>query len=249
MAPLGVSRLYAAAALLLSPLAVLAQVYPPTPQQQADAAAIIAAAFSPANNASAWTRLAYITDTFGPRMSGSPALSAVIDYIAATAASVDGLKVTLEPVQAPHWVRGVEWAQLESPRAKRLHACGAGYSNSSGSPPAPITADVIVVGSQAELISRAAEAVGKIVLFDWPTWQGYGTTVEFRYNAASWTAAVGGVGALFKSVTYWGLQVRGLAARRRRTAHSVVALRRHACRHLRRREAALDTPCPLKRRA
>jgi carboxypeptidase Q len=109
-------------------------------------------------------------------------------------------------VQAPHWVRGVEWAQLESPRATRLHACGAGYSNSSGSPPRPITADVLVVGSQAELNARAAEAAGKIVLFDWPTWEGYGTTVAFRYNAASWAAAVGAVGAMFKSITYFGLQ-------------------------------------------
>jgi len=65
---------------------------------------------------------------------------------------------------------------------------------------------VLVVGSAAELANRSAEAVGKIVLFDWPTWEGYGTTVAFRYNAATWAAAAGGVGALFKSITPWGLQ-------------------------------------------
>jgi carboxypeptidase Q len=180
----------------------LAQVAP-TPQMQKDANAIIAAATVGAGNATAWSRLAYATDTFGPRLSGSAALNAFISY-AATTAAADGLKVTLEPVVVPHWVRGVEWAQLESPRAKRLHFCGAGYSNNTGG--VPITAPVLVVGSNEELLNRTAEARGKIILFDWPTWEGYGTTVAFRYNAGNWAAAAGGVGALFKSIAPYGLQ-------------------------------------------
>lgn len=191
------------AAALLLPLAVLGQPLPPTAQMFADANAIIARATVGAENTTGWDRLAYITDTFGPRLSGSASLNAFIQYAAAQAAA-DGLKVTLEPVMVPHWVRGAEWAQLESPRAKRLHFCGAGYSNGTGG--RPLTAPVLVVGSLAELQARAAEAVGKIILFDWPVWEGYGTTVSFRVNAANWAASVGGVGALFKSITYWGLQ-------------------------------------------
>lgn len=120
----------------------------------------------------AWERLAYITDTYGPRMSGSTALNDVIAYVSQLASSVDGLNVTLEPVMAPHWVRGDEWAVMQTPRIKTLHYVGLGYANSSGTPPVPITAEVLVVGSQAELLNRSAEAVGKIVLFDWTTWEG-----------------------------------------------------------------------------
>lgn len=178
--------------------------FPPTPQMFADANAIIAAATVGPGNSTAWDRLAYATDTFGPRLSGSKALNDFIDWVSTTAATVDGLKVTREPVQVPHWVRGTEWAILESPRAKTLHFCGAGYSNSTQG--APITASVLVVGSNAELQNRSAEAKGKIILFDWPTWEGYGNTVAFRYNAANWAAAAGGVAALFKSITPWGLQ-------------------------------------------
>jgi carboxypeptidase Q len=177
---------------------------PPTPQMYVDAATIIAAATVGAGNSTAWDRLAYATDTFGPRLSGSQALNDFIDWVATTASTVDGLKVTKEPVQVPHWVRGTEWAILESPRAKTLHFCGAGYSNSTQG--APVTAPVLVVGSNEELMNRTAEAKGKIILFDWPTWEGYGTTVAFRYNAAAWAAAAGGVAALFKSITPWGLQ-------------------------------------------
>lgn len=180
-----------------------AQPFQPTPQMFADANTIIAAATTGPGNSTAWTRLAYATDTFGPRLSGSASLNAFINYVATTAAA-DGLKVTLEPVLVPHWVRGDEFALMQEPRAKKLHFCGAGYSNNTGG--APITAPVLVVSSNEELQNRSAEAKGKIILFDWPTWEGYGTTVAYRYNAASWAAAVGGVGALFKSITYWGLQ-------------------------------------------
>lgn len=159
-----------------------AQPLPPTPQMEADATSIITAATLGAGNTTAWDRLAYATDTFGSRLSGSDSLNTFISWVASTA-TADGLKVTLEPVMVPHWVRGEEWAQLESPRAKRLHFCGAGYSNNTGG--APITAPVLVVGSLAELTNRSAEAKGKICLFDWATWQGYGTTVSFRYNAAN----------------------------------------------------------------
>jgi carboxypeptidase Q len=181
--------------------------YPPTPQMQSDADAIITLALGGAAT-SAWDRLAYATDTFGPRMSGGLPLNAFIQWVATTAAA-DGLTVTLEPVQVPQWVRGTESAVMTSPRYKALHFCGLGYSNATLGPdgiPVPITADVIVVGSYVELQNRSAEAVGKIVLFDWPTWEGYGTTVAFRYSAATWAASVGAVGTLVKSIAPWGLQ-------------------------------------------
>lgn len=185
-------------------LAVAQAPVPPTPQMFADAAAVVAYINSPTGNTTAWDRLAYTTDVFGPRFTGSAALDAAIDWFAATAAA-DGLAVTQEPVPGlPKWVRGNEWAQLVSPRNKTLHFCGLGYSNGTGG--APITAPVLVVGSYAELVNRSAEAKGKIIVFDWLVWEGYGTTVAFRYSAATWAASVGGVAAIIKSIAPWGLQ-------------------------------------------
>ena len=189
----------AAAASLSSSAAPL----PPTPQMQADAAALVAA--SAAAGSTAWDKLAYVADTFGPRFSGSDALNATISWIAADAAAQPGLRVTWEPVTVPRWVRGDEWATLDSPRSKALHFCGLGYS--TGTPfGAPLTADVLVVANYSELQAKAAQAAGKIVLFDWTTWEGYGNTVTYRVNAATWAASVGAVGALIKSISPWGIQ-------------------------------------------
>lgn len=170
---------------------------------QADAAALIAAAS--AAGGFAWNRLAYVADTFGPRFSGSDALNDTISWVAAQASQIDGLSITLEPVVVPRWVRGEEWATLDSPRAKKLHFCGLGYSNSTPYG-APLTAEVLVVSNYTELQARAADAVGKIVLFDWDRWEGYGNTVTFRVNAATWAASVGAVGALIKAIAPYGIQ-------------------------------------------
>ena len=194
------TRLLTAALLVTAALAQL----PPSPQMAADAAAIIQRATTGGENATAWTRLAEATDTFGPRMSGSQPLNDFIAWVAATAAKTDGLQVTLEPVMVPRWVRGAEWARMESPRNKSLHFVGLGYSN--GTAGRVVTAPVLVVGTQQELLNRSAEAVGKIVLFDWLVWEGYGTTVNYRYSAATWAASVGAVGALIKSIAPYGLQ-------------------------------------------
>ena len=202
MAP-RVSLLRGAALASAALLCVSQAPLPPTPQMAADAAAIIAAAA--AANFNAWNRLAYVTDTFGPRFSGSDALNDTISWIAETAAADPGLVVTMEPVLVPRWVRGDEWATLDSPRGKKLHFCGLGYSNSTPFG-APLTADVLVISNYTELQAKAAQAVGKIVLFDWTTWEGYGNTVTYRVNAATWAASVGAAAALIKSIAPYGIQ-------------------------------------------
>src|SRR5262245_47230748 len=54
----------------------------------------------------AWRRLAELTDTFGPRISGSQSLERAIDW-AVAAMQADGLdNVHKEPVMVPKWVRG-----------------------------------------------------------------------------------------------------------------------------------------------
>ena len=56
----------------------------------------------------AWERLAYLTDTFGSRLSGSGALSAAIEW-AVQEMQNDSLEgVRTDRVMVPRWVRGRE---------------------------------------------------------------------------------------------------------------------------------------------
>lgn len=173
----------------------LAQQPTPIADQYRDAAArIIATAQA---DSSAWERLATLTDTYGHRLSGSRALEQAIDWILAEMKK-DGLdSAWTEPVKIPHWVRGRESAELVSPRRARLHMLGLGMS--IGTPRGGITAPVLVVTSFDELTRRAAEAKGKIVLFNAP-FTNYGQTVQYRVNGASAAARVGARAALIRSV-------------------------------------------------
>ena len=149
-------------------------------------------------DSAAWNRLAKLTDIFGNRLSGSRNLEGAIDW-ALGEMKRDGLdNVRGEPAMVPHWVRGEESLTLVSPRNARLPMLGLG--GSIGTPKKGITAPVIVVGSFDELTTRAAEAKGKIVLFDVP-FTTYGQTVPYRVGGASAAAKVGAVAALVRSVT------------------------------------------------
>jgi len=80
---------------------------------------------------SAYQRLAYITDTYGPRMWGSQALEMVISEIATMAAQEGFDSVRLEPVpNFTKWVRGNESLTLYSPRPtpQKLGLIGIGRS-------------------------------------------------------------------------------------------------------------------------
>jgi carboxypeptidase Q len=160
-------------------------------------------------DSSAWNRLALLTDRFGSRISGSQALESAIDWIIAEMKR-DGLQnVHGEPVTVSHWVRGAESATLLQPRQQRLHMIGLGLS--VGTPAGGITAPVLVVKSFDDLHAHAAEARGKIVLFNVPfaagdPFAGYGNTVVYRARGAIEAAKVGAVASLIRSVSTASMQ-------------------------------------------
>ena len=149
-------------------------------------------------DSNAWHRLAYMTDTFGPRLSGSDNLERAITWMLSVMEDDGLVNVRGEPTMVPHWVRGRESVDLILPRETPLAMLGLG--GSVGTPPEGITAEVLVVSSFQELTERAAEARGKIVLFDVP-FTNYGATVRYRGNGAVAAARVGAVAALIRSVT------------------------------------------------
>jgi carboxypeptidase Q len=191
---------------LAAPTAAVAQnrrPAPPTPLQRQFAPVaerLIAAATA---DSAAWNRLAELTDTYGHRFSGSASLEQAIDWVIAQM-KADGLQnVRGEPVMVPRWVRGHESAELLAPRYLKLPMLGLG--GSSGTPAGGITAEVLVVTSFDDLQARAAEARGKLVLFDVP-FTSYGATVRYRTTGMNAAAKVGAVGMLLRSVGPFGMR-------------------------------------------
>jgi len=153
-------------------------------------------------DSSAFRRLAELTDRFGARFSGTPALEQAIDWALAEMRR-DGLaNVRGEPVMVPRWVRGEESAELVSPRRQAMRMLGLG--GSVGTPREGITAPVLVVSSFEELIARSAEARGKIVVYDVP-FTTYRETVRYRSRGAIAAAQAGAVASLLRSVTPYSM--------------------------------------------
>jgi carboxypeptidase Q len=154
-------------------------------------------------DSAAWDRLAELTDSFGHRLAGEKSLDDAIAWAVARM-KLDGLEnVRAEKVMVPHWVRGVESAELVEPVRRPLAMLGLG--NSVGTPPAGIEAEAVVVRSFDDLEARRASVKGRIVVYNAP-FTGYGETVKYRGSGASRAAALGAVGMLLRSVGQPGLR-------------------------------------------
>jgi carboxypeptidase Q len=170
-------------------------------QRYSDAADRIIAAAT--RDSAAYNRLAELTDNFGPRLSGSDNLERAIDWIVAQMKR-DGLdNAHTEPVMVPHWVRGAESIELLSPRIAQIEMLGLG--GTIGTPADGITAEVLVVTSFDDLKARAADAKGKIVLFDVP-FTNYGATVQYRSRGAIEAAKAGAVASMIRSVSSYSMR-------------------------------------------
>ncbi len=146
--------------------------------------------------------------------SGSPQAEAAIEYVAGELRKL-GLEVRLEPVQARHWIRGAEAAELveypgQAPGTTQkivLTALGGNHPT----PPQGITAEVIVADSSADLERLGRENVaGKIVLFNVAfdkqkaaggfAGEAYDEAVTYRAFGAQKAVALGAVASLVRSV-------------------------------------------------
>ncbi|OYO27852.1 M20/M25/M40 family metallo-hydrolase [Janthinobacterium sp. PC23-8] len=161
----------------------------------------------------AYARLADMTDLIGPRLSGSAGAAAAVDQVA-TAMRALGARVTLQAVKVPHWVRGVETAQIVDyagrPQGVSQRVVLTALGGSGATPAAGLTAPLIIVKSFEELTVRAAEVKGAIVLIDTPFDQEmaerglagatYGQGSRFRYNGPKAAAELGAAAALVRSI-------------------------------------------------
>ncbi len=159
----------------------------------------------------AYRRLVRLCDGFGHRLSGSKSLEAAIDWVVATMKGEGFANVRREKVEVPRWVRGREDATLIAPRLPGKESVPLvilGLGMSVGTPPAGISAPVIVVRDEAGLKAAGARVAGRIVLFNnpMPKWTRehgtcYGKTVRFRVHGPTMAAALGAKAVLVRSVT------------------------------------------------
>ena len=162
----------------------------------------------------AYRQVAHLTENIGPRPVGSPQAQAAIEYVAGELRKL-GLEVRLEPVQARHWIRGAETAELveypgQAPGTTQkivLTALGGNHPT----PPQGITAEVVVANSSADLEHLGRENVaGKIVLFNVAfdkqkaaggfAGEAYDEAVAYRAFGAQKAVALGAVASLVRSV-------------------------------------------------
>ena len=161
----------------------------------------------------AYARLADMTDLIGPRLSGSAGAAAAVQQVADTLRQL-GATVTLQPVKVPHWVRGVETAEIVDYAGRPLGVSQrvvlTALGGSGATAAAGLTAPVIIVKSLEELKARAPEVKGAIVLIDTPFDQEmaerglagvtYGQGSRLRFNGPKAAAELGAAAALVRSV-------------------------------------------------
>jgi carboxypeptidase Q len=178
---------------LLLVVSLSAAAQPVEERYRETAARLIDAALK---NDAGYKKLAYLCDRIGPRLSGSKELEAAVRWTAAQMKAEGFENVATPLVKVPHWVRGRESAELVEPRRAPLTMLGLG--GSVGTPPEGITAEVLAVSSFDDLTAKAAQARGKIVLYNVP-WKSYGFNVAYRSRGASEAAKHGAVAALVRT--------------------------------------------------
>ena len=118
----------------------------------------------------AYEELKHLTDNIGPRLSGSPQAQKAVEFVADEMRKL-GAEVTLEKAKVPHWVRGVETAELTAwpgqAEGTKQKIVLTALGGSVATPPEGITAEVVAVDNWKELRGLPAGSVkGKILLFN-----------------------------------------------------------------------------------
>lgn len=145
----------------------------------------------------AYNRVAYLVDTFGPRLWGSEPLRDATEFMKDELIKEGFENVRLEENKnSLHWVRGKESLTLFSPRKYPTNIPMVGLGKSIGG---HVKAELLVLNSFDELEKRQDEVKDKIVLFN-VKWTNYGETVIYRSSGASRSAKYGAKACIVRSI-------------------------------------------------
>lgn len=193
----------------------------------ADAATLARIRDAAMNSDWAYQRLVDLADKIGPRLAGTPGADAAVEQ-AAAALRETGAAVSLQPVKVPRWERGEAHAALidypGKPRDVRRQLVVTALAGSASTPPDGLSLPVLVVQSFEELEARAAEAKGRIVVFNVAFDQhqadnghaaaAYTQVGAYRFFGPAKAARLGAAAALVRSVggAYYRLPHTGTTA-------------------------------------
>jgi len=163
------------------------------------------------SNGQCYKWLEYLCEYAGPRLSGSPAAAAAVEYTRQMLDTLGLDSVWLQPCVVPRWVRG----EKEQARIVNSGVIGTqdlrvvALGNSIGTGPNGVTAEVIEVQSIEELQNMAdADVQGKIVFYNRPmdvtlhsTFHAYGRAVDQRGGGPVEAAKKGAVAVIVRSMT------------------------------------------------
>jgi carboxypeptidase Q len=186
----------------------------PSPQQVASEADMRRIQQTALASDFAYTRLAHLSNSIGPRLSGSAQAAEAVRYVAEEMRKL-GAHVTLQQVMVPHWVRGIETAELVEypgmPPKTNQRIVLTALGGSVATPAEGITAEVVIAKDLAELQTLGRDKVnGRIVVFTskydirmsaaGQAFQAYGKAVEVRGRGAMEAAKLGAVASVIRSV-------------------------------------------------
>lgn len=157
-------------------------------------------------NGQAYSWLDYLSNSIGPRLSGSFNAERAVNYTKQELEDLGLDKVWLQSVMVPKWVRGAkETAYVEvasdSRRDVKITALGGSIAGS-------IKAEVIEVQGIEDLANYGEDQIkGKIVFYNRPmranlinTFEAYGGCVDQRYSGAAEAGKYGAVGVIIRSM-------------------------------------------------
>jgi carboxypeptidase Q len=145
-----------------------------------------------------------LTVEVGPRLAGSKAYDAAVEWGLRKMKELGFSNVHAEKTTVPHWVRGEESGEIVAPYPQPVHLAALG--GSVGTPASGIEAQVIEVPSlDAAAKLDPAQVKGKIVFYDnrmrrTKDIAGYAGAVPVRGGGAATAAKLGAVAVLIRSI-------------------------------------------------
>ena len=151
--------------------------------------------------------LHYLCKNIGHRLTGSAQLGEAVTWGQNVLSSYGPDKISLQHVDAPHWIRGdKEWVAISEDIDLPLQACALGGSIGTNG---PLQAQVVEVNGVSDLKRfEPGELNGKIVFFNEVmdksrinTFEAYGACISQRYVGAVEASKYGAVAVLVRSAT------------------------------------------------
>jgi acetylornithine deacetylase/succinyl-diaminopimelate desuccinylase-like protein len=152
----------------------------------------------------AWNWVSELTTRFGPRPAGSANEQQAAEWAAARMKALGFENVRIESFPITGWVRGTESAQLLSPIAQPLVIAALGESPPT--PPAGLTADVVIFPTLTDLKAAAPGSLtGKVAMVMQRMVRaqdgaGYAAAVAARVDGPHEAATRGAIAFLLRSV-------------------------------------------------